>query len=65
MGVGAQKLIDMFEESDVITFLVGHAINLAHQNPLFSHDISLKFRLIHDLAQILEKKGKKVDIKYF
>ncbi|MFN4223591.1 MAG: PP2C family protein-serine/threonine phosphatase [Fervidobacterium nodosum] len=65
LGVGAQKLIDMFEESDVITFLVGRAINPAHQNPLFSHDISLKFRLIHDLAQILEKKGKIVNIEYF
>ncbi|MGQ9856157.1 MAG: SpoIIE family protein phosphatase [Fervidobacterium sp.] len=65
LGVGAQKLIDLFEESDVITFLVGRAINPAHQNPLFSHDISLKFRLIHDISNILEKRGKIVKVEYY
>jgi len=65
LGVGAQKLIDLLDESDVITFLVGRAINPAHQNPLFTHDISLKFRLIHDIAQILEKRGKVVKIEYY
>lgn len=65
LGVGAQKLIDLLDESDVITFFVGRAINPAHQNPLFSHDISLKFRLIHDISQILEKRGKVVRIEYY
>lgn len=65
VGIGAQKLVDMFEESDIITFLVGRAINPAHQNPLFSHDISLKFRLIHDIGSILQKKGKIVNIEYY
>ncbi|MFN3284395.1 MAG: serine/threonine-protein phosphatase, partial [Pseudothermotoga sp.] len=40
------------------------AINPAHQNPLFSHDISLKFRLIHDIAQILRQSGKIVNLEY-
>ncbi|MGC8954581.1 MAG: SpoIIE family protein phosphatase [Fervidobacterium sp.] len=65
LGIGAQKIIDMLEEADLVKFLVGRAINPAHQNPLFSHDISLKFRLIHDIAQILQKKGKIVCIEYF
>lgn len=65
VGIGAQRLIDILEESDVITFLVGRSINPAHQNPLFSHDISLKFRLIQDLSKILEKKGKIVFVEYF
>ena len=65
IGIGAQKLIDMLEEADVITFLVGRAINPAHQNPLFSHDISLKFRLIHDIGLILQKRGKIVNIEYY
>ncbi|QAV32596.1 Stage II sporulation protein E (SpoIIE) [Fervidobacterium changbaicum] len=65
LGVGAQKLIDLLEESDIITFLVGRAINPAHQNPLFSHDISLKFRIIHDIAAILQQRGKVVKIEYF
>lgn len=65
LGVGAKKLIQLFEESDVINFLVGRAINPAHQNPLFTHDISLKFRLIKDIAKILEEKGKIVNLEYF
>ncbi|ABR30360.1 stage II sporulation protein [Thermosipho melanesiensis] len=65
MGVGAKKIIDLLDWADVINFLVGRAINPAHQNPLFTHDISLKFRLIHDIAKILEEKGKIINIEYF
>lgn len=65
IGIGAKRLINIFEESDIINFLVGRALNPAHQNPLFAHDISLKFRLIHDIAKILEKKGKIICIEYF
>ncbi|MBB6062639.1 hypothetical protein HNP65_001077 [Thermosipho japonicus] len=65
LGVGAKKLIEMLEEADVINFLVGRAINPAHQNPLFTHDISLKFRLINDISKILEKRGKIINLEYF
>lgn len=65
IGVGAKRLINIFEESDIINFLVGRALNPAHQNPLFAHDISLKFRLIHDIAKLLEQKGKIICIEYF
>ena len=65
LGYGAKRLIGLIEEADCINFLVGRAINPAHQNPLFSHDISLKFRIIHDIATSLEKKGKLVNIEYF
>lgn len=65
IGVGAKRLIEMLEEADVINILVGRAINPAHQNPLFTHDISLKFRLIKDISKILEKKGKIINLEYF
>ncbi|MBT1247155.1 MULTISPECIES: SpoIIE family protein phosphatase [unclassified Thermosipho (in: thermotogales)] len=65
LGLGAKKLVELLEEADVINFLVGRAINPAHQNPLFTHDISLKFRLIKDIAKVLEKKGKIVNVEYF
>ena len=65
LGIGAKKLIEFFESADVINFLVGRSINPAHQNPLFTHDISLKFRLIHDISKILEKKGKIINLEYF
>jgi hypothetical protein len=31
---------------------------------LFSHDVSLKFRLVHDVARILRERGKIVNIEY-
>lgn len=61
---GAGLLVDMLLEADQVNFFVGRAINPAHQNPLFSHDISLKFRLIHDIAQILRQRGKIVNLEY-
>lgn len=65
IGVGAKRMIKIIEESDIINFLVGRALNPAHQNPLFAHDISLKFRLIQDIAKILQRNGKIVNIEYF
>ncbi|HCI28877.1 MAG TPA: SpoIIE family protein phosphatase [Fervidobacterium sp.] len=65
LGIGAQRLVDMLNEADVVNFLVGRAINPAHQNPLFVHDISLKFRLIYDIANILERMGKIINIEYY
>ncbi len=64
LAYGAAVLVDMLLEADQVNFFVGRAINPAHQNPLFSHDISLKFRLIHDIAQILKQKGKIVNLEY-
>ncbi len=65
VGYSARLVIQELENADVINFLVGRAINPAHQNPLFTHDISLKFRLINDLASRLKELGKIVNIEYF
>lgn len=64
-GIGAKILLELIEEADSINFIVGRALNSAHQNPLFSHDISLKFRLIKDIASILEKKGKIIKTSFY
>lgn len=64
-GYGARAIINLLENADGINFIVGRAINPAHQNPLFSYDMSLKFRLIRDIARILERKGKIVNIEYY
>ncbi|AEH50206.1 SpoIIE family protein phosphatase [Pseudothermotoga thermarum] len=65
IGYAARLIVQELENADVINFLVGRAINPAHQNPLFAHDISLKFRLINDLAQRLRELGKIVNIEYY
>ncbi|MCS7175309.1 SpoIIE family protein phosphatase [Pseudothermotoga sp.] len=64
LGLAAQTLLKLMLEADEINFTVGRAINPAHQNPLFSHDVSLKFRLVHDVARILKDLGKIVNIDY-
>lgn len=64
LGLAAQMLLKLVLEADEINFIVGRAINPAHQNPLFSHDVSLKFRLVHDVARILKERGKIVNIDY-
>ncbi|ABQ47384.1 MULTISPECIES: SpoIIE family protein phosphatase [Thermotoga] len=64
LGYGAKFIVKSLLEADEINFFVGRAINPAHQNPLFSHDISLKFRLVKDIAQILRERGKIVNVQY-
>lgn len=64
-GLASKVLLEFIEESDTINFIVGRALNSAHQNPLFSHDISLKFRLIKDIASILERKGKIIKTSFY
>ena len=40
-------------------------MNPAHQNPDMPIDLSIKLRLIDDLAQCLEKMGKIVSVNYY
>lgn len=62
---GASQLAKMLlEDSTNIHIFVGRAINPAHQNPEFPSELSLKTRLIKQLASSLETVGKKVDIEY-
>ena len=60
---GATLLAKMLiKDSTEITFLVGRALNPAHQNPDLPLSLGLKLRLIEDIAEALEKIGKKVTI---
>ena len=63
---GASMLSRMLlEDSTVIHFFVGRAINPAHQNPEFPSELSIKTRLVEELAQSLKVAGKKVEIDYY
>jgi hypothetical protein len=64
-GDGATKLAKLLlEESTYIKFFVGRAINPAHQNPGFPAELSIKTRLVEELAQSLKDAGKQVEIEY-
>lgn len=62
---GASRLVEILQKGDEITFLVGRAINPAHQNPNFPLDLGLKSQLVRELAQQLEEMNKTVTVKYF
>ena len=54
----------LFEESTDINFLVGRAINPAHQD-IESINFNVKMSLVEELASCLRKMGKNVKISYF
>ena len=62
---GATRLARLLMEGDEINFLVGLAINPAHQNPRLSFNLSLKRQVVSEMAGILERLGKIVNVKYF
>lgn len=63
---GATLLCRMLlEDCTEVRFLVGRALNPAHQNPGMPVSLGLKLNLIKELAKELEKTGKKVTTEYF
>lgn len=63
---GASELTRLLlQDSTEVHFLVGRALNPAHQNPGMPVSLSLKFNLIKELAAEIEKTGKKVTVEYF
>ncbi|MBQ8129212.1 MAG: serine/threonine-protein phosphatase, partial [Clostridia bacterium] len=62
---GASLLAAMLvEECTSVRFLVGRALNPAHQNPDMPISLSIKLRLVKDIADCLEKLGKPVSLRY-
>lgn len=55
----------LFEEATDINFIVGRAINPAHQNPNLPISFSIKMRLIDELSDCLRKMGKQINVSYF
>jgi len=62
---GASRLAKILLDATDITFLLGKAINPAHQNPDFPRELSIKNNIVKDLIEILNKMGKTVKVKYF
>jgi len=61
----AEELALELQKADNIKFIVGRAINPAHQNPDFPVQSGLKFKLIKELKSKLENSGKEIEIEYF
>ncbi len=61
---GAADLIKILLDSDEIRFLVGQAINPAHQNPDLPLNLGLKLQVVTEISNILTNIGKQVTIQY-
>ncbi len=62
---GASRLAKiLLDESTNIRFIVGRAMNPAHQNPEFPLSLSLKLKLVEEMAHYLRRLGKQVSLEY-
>ena len=63
---GVNRIIELFQASDVIEFLVGTRVNEAHQDPSLPVDLEIRRNIVKRLKHILENKyRKKVMIQYY
>ena len=63
---GASQLAKLLcDECTDVTFLVGRAINPAHQNPDLPISLNLKLQIVKECINQLEKMGKRVNVIYY
>ncbi len=63
---GVSRLSRMLlEQGTKIHFFMGRAMNPAHQNPDLPLDLSIKLKLVNEMAALLKGMGKAVDIEYY
>jgi hypothetical protein len=61
---GAVALSRLLLASDQIRFLVGKAVNPAHQNPDLPLSSTLKMQVVNQIVELLQKRGKEVVVQY-
>lgn len=62
---GASSLLRTLLEADAIHFLVGSAINPAHQNPDMPRGLALKAQIVAEIGEELRRRGKEVGVRVF
>lgn len=61
----AQKIVNHLLEADIIYFLVGACINIAHQDPEFPVELDIRRNVVKRIASSLENKlFKQIKIQY-
>ena len=60
-----KELVEIFHESDVIDFVVGTRVNIAHQDPTLPVDLEIRRNIVKKIKTILETNFRKVvNLKY-
>jgi hypothetical protein len=60
---GASNLIRLLLEADHIHFMVGHAVNPAHQNPELPGQLGIRLNIVQEIEEQLRIRGKEVTIE--
>lgn len=60
---GAANVLRVLLGVDCIRFLVGQAVNPAHQNPGLPHQLDIRLAVVREIAAELRKRGKEVTIE--
>jgi hypothetical protein len=57
---GAANLIRLFLNVDHIHFIIGQAVNPAHQNPDLPHQLGIRQMVVQEIGEELKERGKEV-----
>ncbi len=60
---GASSLLRTMLEVDHVHFIVGQAVNPAHQNPDLPHHLGIRTAVVRDIAEELRARGKEITIE--
>jgi hypothetical protein len=60
---GAASLIRLLLGVDHVHFIVGQAVNPAHQNPDLPHQLGIRQKVVQEIGDILEERGKEVSFE--
>jgi hypothetical protein len=60
---GAASLIRLLLEADHIHFVVGHAVNPAHQNPELPNQLGIRMKAVQEIEEELRSRGKEVTVE--
>ncbi len=60
---GAAELLRLLLEVDQVRFIVGTAVNPAHQNPGLPKEIGLRMTVVREIAEELKQRGKIVVVE--
>ena len=60
---GAANLLRYLLEVDHVHFLVGQAVNPAHQNPELPKQLEIRLSVVREIAEELHKRNKEVTIE--